>query len=107
MGKRFESGAPRADGGQEGGSMVPAVKKDATTRLKRIAGQIGGIQRMVDEDKYCIDILTQIAAVRAALDKTGMVILKSHLQNCVADAVREGKTNEAVEELDRILTKFI
>jgi DNA-binding FrmR family transcriptional regulator len=87
--------------------MVPEVKKNATTRLNRIAGQIGGIQRMVDEDKYCIDILTQIAAVRAALDKAGLVILKSHLQNCVADAVRAGKTNEAVEELDRILTKFI
>lgn len=87
--------------------MVPEVKKDATMRLNRIAGQVGGIQRMVDEDKYCIDILTQIAAVRAALDKTGMVILKSHLQNCVADAVREGKTDEAVEELDRVLLKFI
>lgn len=90
-----------------GDNMLPETKKDATTRLNRIAGQVGGIQRMVDEDKYCIDVLTQIAAVRAALDKVGLVVLKSHLQNCVADAVRDGRTHEAVEELDRVLTKFI
>ncbi len=87
--------------------MVPETKKEATTRLNRIAGQVAGIQRMVDEEKYCIDILTQVAAVRGALDKVGLVILKSHLQNCVADAVREGRTNEAVDELDQILLKFI
>lgn len=87
--------------------MVPETKKEATTRLNRIAGQIGGVQRMVDEERYCIDILTQIAAARAALDKVSLVILKSHLQNCVAEAVREGRTNEAVEELDQLLLKFI
>ena len=87
--------------------MVPETKKDATTRLNRIAGQVGGIQRMVDDEKYCVEILTQIAAVRAALDKVGLVILKSHLQNCVAEAVREGRTNEAVEELNDILLKFV
>jgi len=87
--------------------VVPETKKDATTRLNRIAGQVGGIQRMVDDEKYCVEILTQIAAVRAALDKVGLVILKSHLQNCVAEAVREGRTNEAVEELNDILLKFV
>lgn len=87
--------------------MIPQIKDDVTLRLKRVAGQVGGIQRMVDEDKYCVDVLTQIAAVRAALDKVGLVILKSHLQNCVADAVREGRADEAVEELDQVLLRFI
>lgn len=87
--------------------MVPETKKDAQLRLKRVAGQVAGIQRMVEEDKYCVDILTQIAAVRAALDKVGLVVLKSHLQNCVADAVKEGRTDEAVEELDQVLLRFI
>ena len=87
--------------------MIPETKKDAAVRLNRVAGQVKGIQRMVDEDAYCIDVLTQIAAVRAALDKVGLVILKSHMHSCVADAVKEGRTAEAVDELNRVLAKFI
>lgn len=87
--------------------MIPETKKDAQTRLNRIAGQVGGVQRMIEEDKYCVDVLTQIAAVRAALDKVGLLVLKSHMKTCVADAVREGRTEEVVEEIDQVLLKFI
>lgn len=54
-----------------------------TARLSRIAGQIAGIQRMVEEERYCVDILTQIAAVRSALDSLGVQLLSDHLESCV------------------------
>lgn len=87
--------------------MLAEAKKDAGLRLKRISGQISGIQRMIDEDKYCVDVLTQIAAAKAAIEKVGLIVLKSHMQSCVAGAVREGRTNEAVEELESVLAKFM
>jgi len=87
--------------------MLPEVKKDSLTRLKRIAGQVGGLQRMVEEEKYCIDILIQIAAVRAALDKVGLVILKGHLQTHVTEAIEEGKGQELIDELDHALSQYL
>ena len=58
-------------------------RKKLTTRLNRIAGQVAGIQRMVQEDRYCVDILTQIAAVRSALDGLGVELLTDHVSSCV------------------------
>lgn len=58
-------------------------RKKLKARLNRVAGQVAGIQRMVDEDKYCVDILTQIAAVRSALDSLGVELLTDHIQSCV------------------------
>jgi DNA-binding FrmR family transcriptional regulator len=58
-------------------------KNKVKARVNRIAGQIGGIQRMIDEDKYCVDILNQIAAVRSALDSLGIELLTDHLETCV------------------------
>jgi DNA-binding FrmR family transcriptional regulator len=58
-------------------------QKRVSTRLNRIAGQIAGIQRMASEDRYCVDILTQIAAVRSALDALGVELLSAHLESCV------------------------
>lgn len=59
------------------------ARRDITNRVNRIAGQVGGIQRMVEEDRYCVDILNQIAAVRSALDRLGIQLLSSHLETCV------------------------
>ncbi|RJQ54934.1 MAG: transcriptional regulator [Actinobacteria bacterium] len=87
--------------------MLPEAKKDAALRLRRIAGQVSGIQRMIDEDKYCVDVLTQIAAARAAMDKVGLIVLKSHLESCVAEAVRDNRTSEAVEEVHKVLQKLL
>jgi DNA-binding FrmR family transcriptional regulator len=63
--------------------MNAKVHKRVKARLNRIAGQISGIQRMAEEDRYCVDILTQIAAVRSALDALGVELLTGHLESCV------------------------
>jgi CsoR family transcriptional regulator, copper-sensing transcriptional repressor len=65
-------------------------KDDYTKRLRRIEGQVRGIARMIDEDKYCIDILTQISAVSSALSSVALGLLDEHLRNCVSHAVAEG-----------------
>ncbi|SHF25912.1 DNA-binding transcriptional regulator, FrmR family [Acidocella aminolytica 101 = DSM 11237] len=77
--------------------------------LKRIEGQVGGLLRMVDDNRYCIDMLTQISAVRAALHKVEEEILRDHLSHCVADAFTSGnvsdqrhKVEELVETLGRM-----
>jgi CsoR family transcriptional regulator, copper-sensing transcriptional repressor len=67
-----------------------AEKQAHLNRLKRIEGQIRGIQRMVDEDTYCIDILTQVSAATKALETVALSLLDEHLRHCVSDAVREG-----------------
>ena len=63
--------------------MKNEAKAKVKARVNRIAGQIGGIQRMIDEDKYCVDILNQIAAARSALDSLGIELLTDHLETCV------------------------
>ena len=59
------------------------TKKRVTTRVKRIAGQVAGVQRMLDEDRYCVDVLNQIAAIRSALDALGKELIAVHLESCV------------------------
>ena len=81
-------------------------KKDLEKRLKRIEGQVRGIQRMIEEDRYCIDILNQIIAARAALSRVGMAILKSHMRGCVTSAIREERQEQAIEELKDVLSKI-
>ena len=71
-------------------------------RLRRIEGQVRGLQRMVDEDAYCIDILTQVAAVQTALEQVAVNVLDAHVRNCVADAVA-GDGPEADEKLDELM----
>lgn len=82
-------------------------KKDLLQRLRRIEGQVRGIQRMVDEDQYCVDILVQIAAVRAAITKVGLNLLESHTRGCVASAIREERGEEAIDEVMDILNRFM
>lgn len=87
--------------------MLPKVKEDSQKRLKRIAGQIKGIQRMIEEERYCIDLLNQIAAVRAALDQVGLIILKGHLETCVTKAIKGSKGQELIDELEKTLSNFL
>ena len=70
------------------------TKDDLQKRLRRIEGQVRGLQRMVDEDTYCIDVLTQVAAVTKALQGVALGLLDDHLRHCVAEAVREGRDGE-------------
>ena len=87
-----------------------AQNKDGyLTRLRRIEGQIRGLQRMVEDDKYCIDILTQVAAATRALQSVALGLLEEHLSHCVVDAVAEGgdtaamKVREASEAIARLV----
>lgn len=72
-------------------------------RLRRIAGQVRGVERMIDEDRYCIDILCQIAAVRAALEQVGAKLLDDHVRHCISDALASGDVVAATTRTDEIL----
>jgi len=76
-------------------------------RLKRIGGQVRGIERMVDEDRYCIDVLTQVNAARAALAQTGLLLLREHTRHCVAQAIQSGDPAEKVRELSEAVDRFL
>lgn len=82
--------------------------RDLINRLKRMEGQIRGIQRMVEEDQYCVDILNQIAAVKGALDTLSLKILKKHTQGCVKSAL-EGQEDEReiIEELIAVIHRLL
>src|SRR5579872_3094743 len=75
-----------------------ATREQLLARLRRIEGQVGGIQRMVSEDRYCIDILTQISAIQAALDKVALGLLDDHAHHCVMGA-QEGERDAMTDEL--------
>jgi DNA-binding FrmR family transcriptional regulator len=76
-----------------------ALKK----RLHRIEGQVRGIERMVDDDRYCIDILTQVGAVKTALESLGFEILEDHVTHCVKDALASGNAETAAAKSDELL----
>ena len=84
-------------------------KQAYLTRLRRIEGQIRGLQRMVEEDAYCIDVLTQVAAVTKALQAVSLSLLEDHMNHCVVDAARQGdaeareKVAEATEAIARLV----
>ncbi len=86
--------------------MKPEVREQVEKRIRRISGQVAGIERMVDEDRYCVDVLLQVAAVRAALDGVGKLILRSHVETCVADALVSGRPKERAEKIDEIMDVF-
>jgi len=75
-----------------------ATKDQLLNRLRRIEGQVGGLERMVEEDRYCIDILTQISAVQAALDKVALGLMDQHAHHCIIDD-DSGQAHERTEEL--------
>jgi len=84
-------------------------KLSLLTRLKKIEGQARGIQRMVEEDRYCIDIVQQLSALCAAADELSLLILQSHIEGCVADAIRgqhgEGHIKELIETIRKAIKR--
>ena len=86
--------------------MKTDVRKKVDTRLSRIAGQVAGVQRMVEADRYCVDVLLQIAAVRAALDRVGKLVLAGHVETCVAEAFASGRPRDRQKKLDELLEVF-
>ncbi len=87
-----------------------ADKQQVLARLKRIEGQVRGLQRLIDEDTYCIDVLTQVAAVSKALQGVGLHLLDEHLRHCVAGAAASGdtaRTNELVHEATKAVERLL
>jgi CsoR family transcriptional regulator, copper-sensing transcriptional repressor len=97
------------------GPMNETARSKLKVRARRIAGQIGGVQRMIEEDRYCVDILNQISAVRSALDALGIELLTHHLESCVlghgtgSEHVRAKpmKPKELLAELQNALGRFL
>ena len=76
------------------------------SRLRKIEGQVRGIMKMIEDDKSCEEVLVQIGSAKAALHKTGQVILEGHMQHCVLDAIREGKEDETIKKLSAAIEQF-
>lgn len=82
-------------------------KEELLKRLRRIEGQVGGIQRMIEQDKYCVDILVQIAAARSALNSVGLMLLESHTRGCVSRAIKNDNGESAIAELTEVVRRFV
>ncbi len=89
-----------------GGMLNASHKKQVAKRLNRISGQVEGIKRMVGGSRYCIDVLNQIAAVRAALSGVGQFILEDHMKTCVTTSIKKGTGNRDIKELMHVFKKF-
>ena len=83
------------DGERHAHHADPETRERALARLKRIEGQIRGLQRMVEDERYCGDVLVQIASVHEALRGVGKLLMRNHLRHCVTDALRSGDAREA------------
>jgi len=84
-----------------------SMKSDIKKRLNRIEGQVRGIQKMIDSDEKCNDILIQIAAARAAINKVGGMILENYTKTCIKNAVEKNEDNESVDNLIGTVIKFM
>jgi len=87
-------------------STIHKQRKNARDRLVRAEGHLRGVIKMIDEEKECPDILIQIAAVKAALDKAGVVILEDHIEHCLVEAVKSGDVGPQLEELKGAIEKL-
>lgn len=76
-----------------------ATKEQLGKRLRRIEGQVRGVEKMVDDDRYCVDVVTQISAIQAALDKVALGLLDDHARHCIIEGRAEGSSEELTDEL--------
>ncbi len=94
--------------GQQHGYIKEGDKEKLQARLRRIEGQVRGVQRMIDEEKYCVDVLTQIGSYIAASEKVASLVLKDHMDHCVRAALADGeKAEEKVQELQDAVDRFL
>jgi DNA-binding FrmR family transcriptional regulator len=92
----------------EHGYIRQGDKDKLRNRLRRIEGQVRGLQRMIDEEAYCVDVLTQIASVVSALEKVGAITLKDHVEHCVRESIEKGEgADEKIEELTAAVERFL
>ncbi|WP_077615616.1 metal-sensing transcriptional repressor [Caenibacillus caldisaponilyticus] len=89
--------------------LVPRTEQEKQrllNRLKRIEGQVRGLQKMVEDDRYCVDILVQLSAVQAALREVGFSLTERHAKMCVAHAIQEGSGEEHIDELLKVVRQL-
>lgn len=86
--------------------MDAETKAKALGRLRRIEGQVQGIQRMVEGDKYCVEVLLQLSAVSGAVEQMHKLVLGQHIESCVAEAIRSGTARERQKKVDELLDVF-
>lgn len=82
-------------------------REDLLLRLRKMEGQVRGLQRMIEQDRYCLDIVTQISALTAAAREVEVLVLEDHLRSCVRDAVEEGSGESAIREMTTVLRKTL
>ena len=98
----------QATEGSTHGYIKARDKEKIQNRLRRIEGQVRGVQRMVDEEAYCVDVLTQISSIVSALEKVGFILLKDHVEHCVRESIERGEdADEKVEELTAAVERFL
>lgn len=103
------SNAPECEHHSHGAArraIVQPNKSALLKRLNRIEGQVRGVAKMVEEDRYCVDVLTQISAIRSALGALAMQLLENHTKGCVRSAIRSGDGEAAVDELMTVVKRF-
>ena len=86
--------------------VVQPDKRKLIGRLNRIEGQVAGVTRMIEADRYCVDVMTQIAAIKSALDSVAMQLLHNHAHGCVARALQDGNGDAAIDELMGVMQKL-
>jgi DNA-binding FrmR family transcriptional regulator len=82
-------------------------KKAVLSRLRRVEGQVRGLEKMVEEDRYCIDVLTQVNAARAALESVALQLLSDHTEHCVTEAIQSGGGRAKVRELNEAVERLV
>ena len=99
----------REGSGAAHGYIKQGDKEKILARLRRIEGQVRGLQRMVEEEVYCVDILTQIGSVVSASEKVGAILLKDHVEHCVRESIEKGglEADEKIEELTTAVERFL
>ena len=90
-------------GARKAAGVSPEIKSANLKRLKRIEGQVRGLERMVEEDRYCPDILVQLSSVQEALRAVGQALMRNHLKHCVTQAVRTGRKADAEAKYDELM----
>ena len=93
----------RGSDGSQGGTVDPEIKHSISTRLRRIEGQVRGLQKMIEEERYCADVLMQLSSVQEALRGVGRGLLHNHLKHCVGEAIRSGDPAQTEEMYDEFM----
>ncbi|HSB69454.1 MAG TPA: metal-sensitive transcriptional regulator [Candidatus Methylomirabilis sp.] len=86
--------------------MDPETKRRALHRLRRIQGQVQGVQRMVEEDKYCVDTMLQISAIQGALEQVSKILMHRHIESCVLDSMQAGSDGERAKKIEELIGVF-